>query len=60
VKLEPRVISNQFGSNTTIVAVTDEDLLCVPSRKLAFAPDKHRGGPNDDGDDDDDEEEEDD
>jgi hypothetical protein len=54
VTLEPRVISNQFTPDATILAVTDEDLLCVPTQKLAFSPDRsgQGGGGGDDDDDD--------
>jgi hypothetical protein len=52
IALVDRVIFNQFTGTASadIVAVDDEDLLCVPSRKLAFGP--HRGDDDDDDDDD--------
>jgi hypothetical protein len=72
VQLIDRVISNQFTGSSTgdIAAVTLEDLLCVPSRKLSFEPerphgpggddDRGEGGAGRDDDDDDDDEDDDD
>ena len=51
--VEDVVVDNQFTGASTgdLEVVTDEDLLCVPSRKISFRSDR-RG--DDDGDDDDD------
>ena len=59
ISLADRVIANQFTGESTgdIRAVVFEDLLCVPTRKVAFAqkrPDDDDGRDDDDDDDDDD------
>ena len=53
--VEDLVIDNQFTGASTgdLEVVTDEDLLCVPSRKVSFRQNR-RGGDDDDDDEDDD------